>query len=487
MRGIFGKKGMAFIICMCLLFACFATACGSWHIEPENGGTPNKPSVTEPGDDNQNGGSDKDDNQGGGTDSDNQGDKEPEYGDYVKQTEIPTLCITAPPITSKYDYVAASIKIESENGDYDFPETQAQIRLRGNFTRSMDKKPYRIKFDTKQSPMGLTAAKSWYLLNEATDYSLMRNYLGYTYADSLMDYYMQARYVHVSINGDYRGIYLLTDKRDNGLDVSAKKGGFLVELDNRAIGGDNPANTTPYEYCLTEGIEFGVNAFYADFAGSVQAVVISDPSDEDLTPEVFASIYESVTEMALNLTYSSAIGGVLDLSSAARYYMVKELWHDTDVGSVFLYRDTASDKINMGPVWDLDLTCGISGLALGNKLNIPTEWFYNDINAVIKPLWSKTVFRTALKQEWNAAYENQTADLVAGIDDVIKFVSKYQQLNFDKWDTIGKGIVIDGSTIRPEFMSQSYFALKTWQQHAEQVKTFLTTRAEWMNTQINKF
>ena len=40
----------------------------------------------------------------------------------------------------------------------------AKVRGRGNTTWTMKKKPFRFKFDKKQSPFGLAKGKSWVLL-----------------------------------------------------------------------------------------------------------------------------------------------------------------------------------------------------------------------------------------------------------------------------------------------------------------------------------
>ena len=428
-----------------------------------------------------------------------------EYTGYLFQTELPTFKITATsPISSKYDYVPADYEMVSSSGEYDFT-VSGEIRLRGNYSLTMAKKPYRIKFDSKNEVVGMPKSKSWYLLNEATDFSLMRNYLGYTYANYLMDYSLRARYVSVELNGDYRGIYLMTDKRGedkNRVPITLtddENTGWIVEVDNRAIGGDDPNNDInkpegshlPYKYCKDEGIEFGVNAFYCTVPNfGRQAFVISEPSEP--TEEQFEAIerYVSVSVMSLG---TDVFDRYIDLDAMARYYMVKELWHDTDVGSVYFYRENGEtgSKLKMGPVWDLDLTCGISKILPQGKTNTYKDWYYFDQNAMIKPVYNHEKFREALKKNWNEAYEHETADLIKGIDEVIEFLEPLQAKNFEKWNTIGQGVYVSSSSgdklDRPSFMADDYLARTTWREHADAVKEFLTKRIEWMNEQINDF
>ncbi len=423
-----------------------------------------------------------------GKDDDFDGDPAVELTKYVQQSEIPTLKITAEAeIASKYDYVDAQFAMESQSGDYDFA-AGGEIRLRGNYTMTHDKKPYRIKFSEKQTPIGMDSSKSWYLLAETTDFSLMRNYLGYTYADDLLDYSLRARYVHVELNGEYRGLYLMTDKRGEGKNLVPIEltedvdTGWMIEIDNRAIGGDLPANQTPYEYCRAEGIVFGVNAFYVTFPGNdIQACVISEP--EEPTSEQFEAIVQYMSRFARSLG-DGTFADYMDLDSMARYYMVKELWHDTDVGSVYLYRESADQKAKMGPVWDLDLTLGNSKIFSAGKQNTYDEWYYHEINCVYRPVFSTKVFQDALKANWQQTYGEQTADLIEGIDQVTDFLAEAQEKNFRRWDTIGRGIYIDGELDSTHFMSDAYLAMKTWEEHAAAVREFLTKRIQWLNENL---
>lgn len=64
--------------------------------------------------------------------------------------------------TDKVNYLNCTFNMS--NSDDDKENLSAKIRLRGNSTMTMPKKPFRIKFDKKQSLFGLTKNKSWVLL-----------------------------------------------------------------------------------------------------------------------------------------------------------------------------------------------------------------------------------------------------------------------------------------------------------------------------------
>ena len=76
------------------------------------------------------------------------------------------------PIDSKETYVSGTLSIDPLNtGMPALNEVAAQFKGRGNWTWSgSDKKPYKIKFDAKQSVLGMPKNKHWCLLAHADDY-----------------------------------------------------------------------------------------------------------------------------------------------------------------------------------------------------------------------------------------------------------------------------------------------------------------------------
>ena len=55
-----------------------------------------------------------------------------------------------------------------------------KVRLRGNASKDFPKKPYHLRFDSKQHVLGSPAkAKRWTLINNYGDKSLMRNILAF--------------------------------------------------------------------------------------------------------------------------------------------------------------------------------------------------------------------------------------------------------------------------------------------------------------------
>ena len=92
------------------------------------------------------------------------------------------------------------------------------IRARGNSTFGAPKKPFRLKFDKKQGMLGLNGGqkyKSWVLMADYYDGSMLRTYGTFKFAKALMEnvyYSSDCTHVEVYLNGEYRGVYLLCEQ-----------------------------------------------------------------------------------------------------------------------------------------------------------------------------------------------------------------------------------------------------------------------------------
>lgn len=127
----------------------------------------------------------------------------------------------AQPITSKETYVSATAYIDAlglegyENmASADKPETLI-IKGRGNWTwEGFDKKPYRLKFDSKVNPVGMVKSKHFLLMAGADDdLGFLRNLVGYELSRRVgLPYTTDSQPVELVLNGKYQGLYFITEK-----------------------------------------------------------------------------------------------------------------------------------------------------------------------------------------------------------------------------------------------------------------------------------
>ena len=88
-----------------------------------------------------------------------------------------------------------------------------QLKGRGNNTFRYSKKPYQIKFAEKASLSGMGKARTWVLLANWTDLSLLRNQIVLDMSrETGLKNAVGCVQTDVWINGLYQGLYLLTEK-----------------------------------------------------------------------------------------------------------------------------------------------------------------------------------------------------------------------------------------------------------------------------------
>ena len=124
------------------------------------------------------------------------------------------------PIVSKEDYLNATCYLETNGAEGIEPLGSAEapvaltIKGRGNYTwTGFDKKPYKLKFDKKTEIMGMGKNKHFAILAHADDHlGFMRNITGFQLSRLMGLAYTPADApVEVVLNGDYIGLYFLTE------------------------------------------------------------------------------------------------------------------------------------------------------------------------------------------------------------------------------------------------------------------------------------
>ena len=151
----------------------------------------------------------------------------------------------------KEHYVNFTMTIDSENDEWDYEGT-GRIRGRGNSTWLWyPKKPYRMKLDEKASILGLAEEKDWVLLANYRDPTHLMNTFVFTAGNELgLPYTNHSRFVEVTLNGEYIGLYQLTEQVEQGktrVNV-ADEGGLLISLD-KDDGPELAPNESPILFC----------------------------------------------------------------------------------------------------------------------------------------------------------------------------------------------------------------------------------------------
>ncbi len=323
----------------------------------------------------------------------------------------------APPVPY---YEACTVTLRDPDGNILIDSAPADVKARGNWTTTYDKKPLRIKFNEKQSIGDLNegnAFRNWVLLAEYKDASMLRNKTALSIAREICEsdglYASDAEFVEVDINGEYFGVYLLAELQqvnenrvninDPEKDYQGTDIGYLLEYDNnywvedenkvfivdyadnaplKSFDGDKTSkNITVLPIFEDEEEEEDEEVFWnvgmtiksdfysqkqhdfiADYINNVYRIMYSAAYENKAY--VFNGDYTKITE-TIDITPEEAVKKVVDLNSLADMYIISELTCDADVAIASFFMDVDfsadGDKIlHFEAPWDFDS-------AMGNK------------------------------------------------------------------------------------------------------------------------
>lgn len=336
----------------------------------------------------------------------------------LMDTGLPVIYIdtqNALPILSKEEYVNMNLRIVADNLEHCLEKTGFAdgIRGRGNSTWSYPKKPYRIKFNQKTSLFGIQQAKSWVLLANYKDSTLLANTVAFELGQRFELPYTN-HYVHVEVvlNGAYQGSYVLTEQvqiGDGRVDID-EHNGYLVELD--VYYDEEPKFTTtklqlPVMIKSPENLEASGYDFVRDSLNAFDAAV----SDEDFPGNNYTEL--------------------IDIDNFVDYLMINEIVGNGELRhpkSTYLYKD-AGDKIKMGPLWDFDWAFGLEGnhsIDISSaKSRMTGGWFF-------ERFFSDPQFVSKYKAQWNEKY-GDIISIFAFIDIMYNQLKTSQGLNSRRW------------------------------------------------------
>ena len=314
------------------------------------------------------------------------------------------------PVVRKAPYEANAVLVT--DGQITKPFRVDEFAVRGNTTATKIKKPYKMKFKKARRPFGLPEDKTWVLLANFQDRTLVRNQIAYDVGAGLdgLRWTPRGTFVELYLNGDYRGAYQLSEsiKIDkNRINIDKYKG-IVVEVDKH------------YE-------DDGVPGFFGDHK---IPYAFKDPDErkkgkeheEGITDDKIAGMKSRILAFE-KVLYGSNFKDpdegwtkYLDIDSAVDFYLAKEFTKENDSDfyrSTFFYIPdyTSSSKFVMGPIWDFDRSAGAKPDAVETRTTIasPKGWWLrgkgSQHHSTTRTHWyvqlfQDPVFVKALKKRW---------------------------------------------------------------------------------------
>ena len=353
-------------------------------------------------------------------------------------TNLPTVVINtenAQEIVSKEDEISSNVYIISDGGKNILSTSDTGVRGRGNASwQYFPKKPYRLKFKSKQSPLGAPAsAKKWTLISNYSDKTLMRNILAFEVSRRVGQAYTPYCHpVDLVLNGEYKGCYQLCDQVEAAEDRVPAKDGYLIEIDS---------------YAAQETLMF--------WSWNGTPVTIKHPDEDDITAD-----QKSFIEYFFNMMESSALSSdftdpekgyrkYLDLESFLKNFVVGEFCGNPDMlWSVYMYKDASDGKLYTGPTWDHDISFdndytthpinGQNDFLYCTKARAASEAIRNVTDRIIK---HDPQAKELLVEIWEkACEEGGLKNLTEYMDQTYNLLLEAQELNFKRWPILNEKV-----------------------------------------------
>ena len=346
---------------------------------------------------------------------------------YRQKTDVPTVYIETDnrkPVTSKEDYIGCSVVYV--DGNQTIRYENSLIRGRGNSTWwNSDKKPYRLKFEKKQPLLGdgFANAKSWTLLANHGDKTMIRNALTYDLGRFMgMKFCPAARFVDLYLNGSYRGTYQISDQvqvHKKRIEVD-EASGWLLEVANENSHEDPCITSTRY------GIIYN----------------IKNPDDEMLTVDKRIAIGQWIQKFETSVASEyfrdpeRGYRSFIDEEDFINWYVGAELTGNIDaLYSIYMYKDANEQKMHFGPLWDLDLGYDNSSeRSLLRSMEAYLGLWNRPFEKILQRLWQDQWFARACNERLRQLVDNGLQQyLIDHIDSLRQAIWQTQTENFKVW------------------------------------------------------
>ena len=363
-------------------------------------------------------------------------------------------------ITSKETYLNAHMKLTEDvktRGGGDVLEADLLIKGRGNSTWLFKKKPYRLKFNEKVSLLGEHKDRSWVLLANYADKSVLRTHAAFYMGKiSNLEYTSSSHFVELFLNGKYDGTYELCEKiKVSNHRVAVGDDGFLLEIDAEAE--DDSDSRYFYVYSLSNPVN----------------IKEPDVQYNDANYNYIENFLEKVDNALYGLNFRNTSTGwqaYMDMDSFVDWYLINEISHNTDsrmFKSCFMSLKRGG-KLKMGPLWDFDLAFGNT-----DYWDRGPEGFWVKDADWFERLFEDPAFVNRVKERFDYFY-NHLPDILNEIDAEGQYLKYSMVANENRWHSL---------------YAYSVPNVEIWgsyQNEDQSVKEWLKKRMDWLKKQYDR-
>ena len=323
----------------------------------------------------------------------------------------------------RFEYIPATICVVS-GADTLLAPTQTTIAGRGNSTWGYPKKPYKLKFSKKTAILGMTPEKTFSLLANYCDKSLMRTAIGFTVGRAINQPWVpNSRFVELVINNVHLGTYQLTESvKVSDTRVQLNDTGFLIEYDTHYAQANYYFHTQTYNY----------------------PIAFKHPDNNiDANLYTYTKQYMDAFEQALDETdflTTRHYADYIDIQSFAKWYYQKNVLQMEECNRYYQKADTtANSRLCMGPLWDFEWCLGI-GLYYDSIRPNPNHRMENKL--YFRQIAQDPVFMAEVAK-LHVKYRDAVRDSVLNAyDQLTEQLAISQAENFKLWPILDKQVSI---------------------------------------------
>jgi hypothetical protein len=297
--------------------------------------------------------------------------------------------------------------------------------------------------------------KKWLFLAEYSDKTMLRNTVAFEMGYlSNLDWTPKSQFAEVFINDEYNGTYNITEKvEEGGNRVDLGDTGFLLEIDQ-----------------LDRQNADDVYFYTGQFLVAIKEPELQWDDQQYQYIESYINEFESVL---FSSNYTDPINGYakyIDVDTFVDWYLISEITKNVDSRSFssIYFNVIPGEKINMGPLWDFDLSFGNVDYADSQY----AEGFWVKSNPWYVRLFRDPAFVEKVKTRF--AYFRQNQNLIMDkIDMHAESLQLAQAENDDKWETLGV------------YVWPNPVIFDTYDEEVAHLKNWYETRMAWLETAIN--
>ena len=370
-------------------------------------------------------------------------------------------------VTSLIDYVNCQIVTdEYEEG------LPSQVRVRGNSTANLAKKPYRIKLEKKTSLFGYKKSKNYTLLADILDASKMHNYVALSFSKLIRDtseFAPNPMHVNVYLNDEYRGLYLLCEHideksehmnlaQDDVWNLDFDNINFYLDRDYSAQYEQGAAEGETYLEIKMQNYPLGSYLFEMKYPEKEDFIEEKDDKSQVFHETEWNSYVSNlrtyltdVCQAFVNYYASPSafdqVNALVDVTSLAKYGVVDQLLCEADHINKSFKVFKNGGKLEFGPCWDYD-SCSFGFPYVEGYTEDPFDHDASEIDYIFD-LWTQSLYndvdngKPLYKSIWDSITQEEANEYINGLYQEIAHISYGLFDDCDKWVDKKYSVVFD--------------------------------------------